>query len=358
MKKISCLFALILLFSGCVSHVAKPESPKITRVFCWGIPRTEAEAAKYAAAGATDIRVTNQKQLEWVQKYGMTAYCGSFIPAGPHPQVLSPDEEIYHNYINGLDLGKNIPAAERKRIIENRRIEKKHRYGGDMVTDLDTVNVKTIACFGCDEDLKHTKLKIDRILAKAPAGVKGIFIDYLGYLNHRGCYCTDCVLRCLHFLRENKLADTPENRALFYRKILVDYYNAVVDHVKSRRPEFKVVAHIYPEFKPDPLYGNRTKVDFCGQTVSWYFQWQPEVIRHSTSVVINEAQKYFPQAQGIPFIGINTNAKSSLGYKTPEDVAKDIECVIAAGADTLMVCSGSAMITPGYFEVFKRYCGR
>ena len=129
-------------------------------------------------------------------------------------------------------------------------------------------------------------------------------------------------------------------------------------YIRSKRPDFKIVAHIYPEFNPDPLYVNRTKVDFCGQTVSWYFQWQPEKVKHATAVVINDAQKYFPQVQGIPFIGVSTNAKGSLGYKSPSDVAKDIEAVIAAGARTLMVCNGSAMIAPGYFEVFRRYCGK
>ena len=99
MKNIVVLPLLMLLVSGCVSHVVKPEAPKITRVFCWGIPRTEAEAVRYAEAGVTDIRVTNKTQYEWVRKCGMTPYYSCFTPAGPHDQRLSPEEEIYHRYI-------------------------------------------------------------------------------------------------------------------------------------------------------------------------------------------------------------------------------------------------------------------
>ena len=356
MKRILFLFAALLIFSGCVNFGSMTGKNRISRVFCWGVPKTDAEAAKYAAAGVTDIRATNAKQCEWVIKYGMTPYCGTFTPAGPHPQVMTPEEETYHKYINGGDLSKKMAVAERKKIIDQRRREKNHRYGGDMINPIDTINTAKLKCFASDKDLVLARRKIDGILAKAPAGVKGIYIDYIGYTNHRGCYCRDCLKRYQKYLRARKLADTPENRDDFFRQTLVNYYNDIVDYIKSKRPEFKIVAHIYPEFNPDPLYGNRTKVDYCGQTVSWYFKWKPEKISGYTSIVTEKANDFFPGVQGIPFIGLNINSKSSLGYKTPADVENELKTIIATGADTLMVCTGSAMLAPGYFEVFKKYC--
>ena len=356
MKRILFLLGSLLLLSGCVNLGSNTEKGKITRVFCWGVPKNEAEAARYAAAGVTDIRATDARQCEWIVKHSMTPYCGTFTPAGPHDQQMTPEEEAYHIYINGGDLPKKIPVAERKKIIDQRRREKNHRYGGDMVNAIDTINTARLKCFASDKGLVLARRKIDAILAKAPAGVKGMYVDYIGYTNHRGCYCHDCLKRYQTFLKAHNLTDTPENRIVFYRQTLVDYYNAVVDYIKSRRPEFKIVAHIYPEFNPDPLYGNRTRVDYCGQTVSWYFKWSPEKITDYTRVTIGKASDFFPGVQGIPFIGLNINPKSSLGYKTPADVESELKTIIATGADTLMVCTGSAMLAPGYFEIFQKYC--
>ena len=353
-RSISLSAALLLLLCGCQNFCMKPER-KISRVFCWGMIKSEAEAARYAAAGVTDIRVRSKQELAWVQKYGMTAYFNTITPAGPHPQVISPEENTYHRYINGLDLPKSTPKNERKKIIDQRRREKGHRYGGDRLNSIDTINVASLPCFGCDTDFTYTGKRIDSILAKAIPGVKGVYLDYFGYVNHRGCYCKGCLERCQEFLKKRKLADTPENRNLFYREQLVAYYNRVADYVKSRRPDFKIVAHIYPEFEPEPLYGYLTRIDYCGETVSWYFQWSPEKIARCTDAVIGR-KELFSGCKGIPFIGVSTNPHGSLGFKTPEDVERELKIISESGATSLMVCNGNSMIVPGYFEVFQKYC--
>lgn len=354
----SILLSAVALLSlcGCLNFSDKTE-PKIRRVFCWGMIRYEASAARYAAAGVTDIRVRSKQELTWAQKYGMTAYCNTITPAGPHPQVLSPEEEKYHRYINALDLPKSTPKAERKKIINQRRLEKGHRFGGDRLNSIDTLNVNSLPCFGCDTDFAFTGKKIDSILAKTLPGVQGIYMDYFGYVNHRGCYCKGCLERCQEFLKSRKLADTPENRDLFYQEQLIAYFNRAVDYVKAKRPDFRIVAHIYPEFEPNPLYGYLTRADYCGETVSWYFQWSPEKIAKYTAAVVNRKQPA-PGCAGVPFIGVSTNPRGSLGYKSPADVEKDLQIILRSGGNSLMVCNGDSMITPGYFEVFQKYCSR
>ncbi|MBP5530429.1 MAG: hypothetical protein J6Y54_00160 [Lentisphaeria bacterium] len=39
-------------------------------------------------------------------------------------------------------------------------------------------------------------------------------------------------------------------------------------------------------------------------------------------------------------------------------MAHELDLITAAGGRVLMVCDGSAMIAPGYFEVFRKYCGK
>jgi hypothetical protein len=106
------------------------------------------------------------------------------------------------------------------------------------------------------------------------------------------------------------------------------------------------------------LYGNRTKADYCGQTVSWYFKWDENKIRKYTEYVLEHAKDHYPSAEGIPFIGINEDKNSSLAHKTPEEVEQELRIILASGSRTVMVCNGTAILEPGYFEVFRKYCGR
>jgi hypothetical protein len=118
------------------------------------------------------------------------------------------------------------------------------------------------------------------------------------------------------------------------------------------------VVHLYPDFKNDPLYGNRLKTDYCGQTVSWYFKWDQEKIKKYTQIVVNNARDYHKHVSGLPFIGINQNPGSSLVRKTPQEVEQELQTILAAGGRTLLVCNGAAIIAPGYYEVFKKYFGK
>ena len=344
--------AVAVFVSGC-SCIENREQ-KISRIFLWGRLQSEADTAKYAAAGVTDIMVHNQKSFNWAVKYGITPYCGALTPAGPHKQVMTPEEQKHNDYIHGADLPKNMAGVEK--IIYARRREKNHRYGTSRVNPLDSIAVRP--CFASDKDLVLTKKKVDQILKRAIPGVKGIFLDYFGYSNFRGCYCKECLERYQAYLKQKNLPDTQENKDIFYRDQLVDYYNRTVAYIKSKRPDFKIVAHYYPEFEPDPWYANRTRVDFIGQTVSWYFKWQDEDIARATKNILANAKVYHSDSEAIPFIGLNSNPNSSLGYKSPEDVERELKIIIDSGSNTLMVCSGSPVIQPGYFEVFKKYCGK
>lgn len=354
------LLGLILPLAGCRTAEEKgvPANAKFDRLFCWGRPTDEETAARYAGAGVTDIAVQNQKQYDLAVKYGMTPYWKTFTPAGPYRQVMSEEETKHFDYINGKDLDRKLSRAERMKEIDERRIEKQHRYGGEPVTKIDTLNTASVQCFISDDDFALTRKKIDLLLKDAPHGVAGIYIDYIGYMNHHGCYCKNCLAKYRQYLADRKWKDTPENRTAFYREKLVEYYNRVIDYVKSLRPNSKVVVHVYPDFRNDPLYGNRTRADYCGQTVSWYFKWDEKKIREYTEYVLNHAKDHYPSVEGIPFIGINENKNSSLAHKTPEEVEQELRIILSSGSRTVMVCNGTAILQPGYYEVFKKYCGK
>ena len=356
---LSFVSVCLLAFCGSLSagNDAEVEPVKFRRLFCWGYPTSESVAEQYAAAGVTDIHVCNRKQYDLAVKYGMTPYWGVFTPAGPHPQVVTPEETRYCDYISGKDLDRNMSAAERNVILHARRREVQYRYGGEPVAEIDVL-ATPIPCFTSDEDFSLTGKKLDKFLEAAPDGIAGVFLDYFGYVNHRGCGCPGCLAKYQKYLSERKQEDTPGNRTAFYREKIVEYYEKVIDRIKSRHPDYKIVVHVYPDFRDDPLYGNRIKADYCGQTVSWYFKFDEPKIRQYTDYVVNHAGDFHKDAEGIPFIGLNAKKDHSLGCKTPEEIELDLRTILAAGGRTVMVCNGRDILAPGYFEVFRKYCGK
>jgi hypothetical protein len=356
-KIIFPVLLMVLLVSSCLyAQTAKKKSPtKFRRVFSWGILKNETMAKKYSEIGVTDILVRNEKQLKLALKYGITPYCGTFTPRGRHRQVMSEEEEKHFAYINGHDL-KKINSAEKEKLVYSRRLEMNHRYGGEPVVELDTLNNSRIPCFLSDTNYELSKKAIDRICSSVK-GAKGIFFDYIGYSNFRGCYCKDCLKARRKYLSKKGLVDNQKNRDIFYRDMLVKYYNDMIDYVKSKYPDFKVVVHIYPTFLPEPLYGNRTKADFCGQTVAWYFPWDSEKIAKYTRITVEDQNRYFEDVEGIPFVGLNRRS-GSLCVKDAITLEKELQTILKAGGNMLMVCNGDDMIKPGMYEIFKKYCGK
>jgi hypothetical protein len=134
----------------------------------------------------------------------------------------------------------------------------------------------------------------------------------------------------------------------------------MVEYIKSLRPEFKIMAHLYPVFRPDPIYGNRLKVDYCGQTAAWYFFWPPEKIRAYSKRIVGEQNRYFPSVRGVPFVGYYDDGKHpEFPHKSAARVELELNAILDGGADSLMVCSVNDVLgNPEIAAVFKKYCSR
>ena len=328
------------------------EKRKFKEVFSWGRPTSGEAARKFREIGVTHIAVANEKEARLALQYRMIPCCSVFLPCGPHGQVMTPEEEKLFAYLNGDDL-KTLPRKEREKVVDARRTAKCHRYGGEPVTAPDVLNSFRIACFLSDEGLVLSRKKIDDLFAKVPSA-RGIYLDYLGYTNFKDCRCESCTRKFESAKRKNPSLSREE----FFRDALVDYYNKVIGYVKKKHPGAVVHAHIYPTFLPEPLYGNRTKTDYCAQTVAWYFPWEKEKIIRYTRIVVNDAEKYHKGVKGIPFVGLKALPGTSLAAKSPALLEEELRTILSAGGDTLSVCNGMDMIKPGYYEVFRKYCGK
>ncbi|MDD5699489.1 MAG: carbohydrate-binding family 9-like protein [Victivallaceae bacterium] len=186
-------------------------------------------------------------------------------------------------------------------------------------------------CFNQNDALKNAKRKVDQAIS---LGFNGIALDFVGYDNLHGCYCPSCCK-----LRKNYIDSRPgmsekeaENR--FAEECIIKFYASVVAYAKSVKPDLKTTCHIYPAFMPNILYGNLLPVDYCGQTVAWFFNphWKFEKIRKYSEIVVKDENKYYSHSIGTPFIGFYCKGKQAQNRKTADRIRQEIRIIKEAGA--------------------------
>jgi len=192
--------------------------------------------------------------------------------------------------------------------------------------------------------------------ALAIPGVKGVAFDGIGYQNYHACFCPVCEKMFNEFCeREKKDPKKAGVRDEFSLKCLVDLNNKMVDYVHALKADAITVNHIWPVFMPEPLYGNRLKMDFCGQTAAWYFYWDPWRIEKYSRTISCEQEKYWKGVKGVTLIGYYDNP--AFPVKTPAKVESELRAILRGGSKYLMVCGLDDLLrNEDVCEVFKKFC--
>ena len=338
------LFVFLLAGSACAGG-------RFERILSWGLAGTEEAVRVHAEIGVTDLRVRGGKAIAAARACGIRPYCRqAFLPCGKHLQVMSSDERERFDFLMGRDL-QGLPEDERTKRLDARRRECQCRFGGEPEVPMDFC-LTDLQCFTSDVGLVLSRARLDEILAANPEA-EGICFDGIGYANLHSCECEDCKSALATYLSRNALADTEESRNGFYLEALVAYANAMVDYVRSRRPGVKVAIHLWPTFRPKPLYGSMIRADYVEETVAWYFPWEKAKIAEYVRRVCGAKR---PQgSQGVPFVGLNATPGKALAFKSPERLEDELRQILATGGKTLSVCNGQDMLKPGYREVFAKF---
>lgn len=321
------------------------------RILSWGFAGTEEAVRDNAEIGVTDLRVKGEKAIAAARACGIRPYCQqAFLPCGKHLQAMSSVERERFDFLMGRDL-QGLPKDERAVRLDARRRECQCRFGGEPEVPMDFC-LMDLQCFASDVGLVLSRRRLDEILAANPEA-EGICFDGIGYANLHSCECEDCKSALSTYLSQNALADTEENRNRFYLDAIVAYANAMVDYVHARRPGIKVAIHLWPTFRPNPLYGRLIKADYVEETVAWYFPWEKAKISEYVRRVCGAKR---PQdSQGVPFVGLNATPGEALAFKSPERLEDELRQILAMGGRTLSVCNGPDMLKPGYREVFRKF---
>jgi hypothetical protein len=278
--------------------------------------------------------------------------------------LYKEDGELQYSQLSGSPENWQV-TEEQKKLIEkagreNIKAQRAYHFGGEPDKKyFGGQNQESLLydmlCFHNPEVKEFIKELIAKELASP--GIKGIAFDFIGYVNYKCCRCPLSMKLFKEYCEKNSLKEDDKAMDKFSLDTLVEFQNEMVDYIKSIKPDAVTVNHIYPVFLPEPLYGNRLKIDYCGQTAAWYFYWDPFKIYNYSKVISGEDNKYFPNVKGVAFIGYYDSFKYNMfPYKSPERVELELRSMLRGGSTMVMECGLEHLIdNPDVSNVFKKF---
>jgi len=155
--------------------------------------------------------------------------------------------------------------------------------------------------------------------------VDGLAMDCFGYRNYHACYCEESNARRRTYATRHPELTKEQVEWRFSEESLAAYTRQIRERALALNPNFKLAIHIYPDFDPNPYYANSLPVDYCGQTISWFFKpfWSYERQYEVTGRCAEGHGKFFAFNAFVPFIGAyaKNNAKSPDRLRTEIRIA-------------------------------------
>lgn len=345
----SILVLLCLLFPFAVpKNMAVAADRDKPALIGWGINGTDEKSLDVFMSKAADVGfdalitwsvdpVFLRKAVEAGAKYHIAIY-SAIAPMsrmGALWKKRYPTREVPWQVMN-----EDEEAARRFIMSGNNQFLMPYQFGGEPVLTHEVLAERTL-CFS-DPDAKALfRPLIDDIVAVP--GIAGLAFDGFGYENYHRCYCD----RCEKLFQEYRLKHPEQTQSdaekTFFRDMLVNYINDLADYARSKNPAIKTDIHVWPVFTPEPLYGNRLDLDYCGQTAAWYFFWPQDKIASYSHIIADDAKKYFPRPQGEGMIGYY-DKPGKFPVKDTKRVEMELKTMLSNGCRRVQVCSSIDVI--------------
>ena len=274
---------------------------------------------------------------EKAKKAGLESYVWTH-PKSPDKaflQQISPEEEKIFQKQQELKKAKKLWDSG-------------YQGGGEPLSGRKEVSLYHIPCIHCPEVLAATKTNIKNILDASPE-LTGIALDMFGYSNYSGCRCPVSLKAFEKFQKQHPELKEKDAWNKFCLESLVDFQNKVCEYARSLRPEIKTAVHVWPVYQPMPLYGNMLDLDYCCQTVAWFFKpyWSDQKIAEYTRQVVEQEKKYHQRQKGVPFIGYSG--------KTPERLERDLRIILKNDpSHSLSIGFGEILIKEDSYAVLQK----
>ena len=323
----------------------------------WGIDSKDPDTfCAEAAAVGFDTLITWStdpvylaKAVEAGQKHGIGIY-SSLAPMGGLASFWKktyPDRPVPWQVMTEAQNAacSFIMAGENAYIIP-------YQFGGEPVMTNEVLG-NQIICMSDPDALALLEAQTDAIVAVA--GLEGLAFDGFGYQNYHRCHCERCERLLEEYMKAHADMSAADAEIECFRDMLVGYVNHLAAYARAKRPDIRTSIHIWPVFAPEPLYGNRLDIDYCGQTAAWYMLWPQEKIAEYSRIIAGDANKYFPRQQGVGMIGYY-DKPGKFPVKDAERVDMELRTMVENGCRAIQVCGAADVIkNPEIAVVFGRY---
>lgn len=324
----------------------------------WGGGEPEVIVPQAAEVGFNEIIVWNRdadylrRLVEVGHRHGIAIYASLSLGDVSGWRKRRPGIEPPLQAMNAEE-----DAALERIAGDSSKGKSRYQYGGEPFQPIEVLTTPLL-CPHSTGVREFFEGQIRDILAVP--GVRGVAFDFFGYRNYRCCRCARSVAAFEAWLRRQPPQPSEGALERFSLETLVEFTNALARHARSVRSDAKVQCHVYPVFLPDPLYGNRLDVDYCGQTAAWYFEpfWGPEKIRDYSRVIFGQEKKHFSRAEGVALVGVY-NRPELYPVKDPDRLAQELDAILQGGGDRVQVCSLNDVLKDAATrEVFRRFFRR
>lgn len=238
--------------------------------------------------------------------------------AADHPDCLQKMRQYEEGIQSALDSSNNESAA---RIA--------HRW-------FPYLQQGNIFCYSHDSSIQELKDRASRLLETAD----GIALDGFGFKNHYACFCNRCVKR--------HGDEDPLEIAEISESDLIEISRVLRDHAKNQKKDAVVMNHVWPPFDPNPYYGSKLYLDYCTQTISWFYQpvWSLERVEFEAAE--HKRLEIAGRNKFVPFIGLYDEPY----YKRDaERMEKEIAIAMRYGEGSLVICTLQAPLNDSEIRV-------
>jgi len=200
-------------------------------------------------------------------------------------------------------------------------------------------------CFERDAALEQLETAVSDALATAD----GVALDGFGFRNHYACFCEACARR-----RERRAADGDAHEHELLARVsedqLVEATRRLYEHANAVADDPLVTNHVWPPFAPNPYYGHRLPLDYCSQTISWFYRptWSLERVAFEAA---EHARLAGSENEFVPFVGMFDEPHLR---RSPDRLARELEIATEYGNGSLVFCTlGVPRASSAHAEVVR-----
>ncbi len=180
-----------------------------------------------------------------------------------------------------------------------------------------------LLCYEHDAARSFIRGRISELLRVAD----GVALDGFGFKNHYACFCEKCI---------TAHQSDPARLASYSQGSLVQISRIIFEHLKARKPEALLINHVWPPFDPNPYYACELYLDYCTQTISWFYRPHWSLQRVELEAAEHKRLENRKRNRFVPFIGLYNDPCQR---RSPPRLKQELEIALRYGEGSLVLCT-------------------